>query len=228
MNILTNWIFWIVISAIVFVLAIIGYLSESKKKNKKVVNEINNDVISSDTTQNVETNSVPANDNVAQSTVSSSISDSDFNIMPEVNSVSVTQPSNVISNSSLDSNVFSVPSTLEAPTSVQPTVVETPAPAPVQPTVVEATAPAPVQSTVVETPAMAPVQPTVVEAPVQPTTIEPASVFTSNIDQTVPSTPTPIPAESIPSVTPTPIPAVDTEVKAENLSDSSNGDIDVL
>ena len=137
MNILTNWIFWIVISAIVFVLAIIGYLSESKKKNKKVVNEINNDVISSDTTQNVETNSVPANDNVAQSTVSSSISDSDFNIMPEVNSVSVTQPSNVISNSSLDSNVFSVPSTLEAPTSVQPTVVETPAPAPVQPTVVE-------------------------------------------------------------------------------------------
>ena len=35
MNILTNWVFWIIIAAIVFVLAIIGYLSESKKKNKK-------------------------------------------------------------------------------------------------------------------------------------------------------------------------------------------------
>lgn len=35
MEILSNWVFWIILASIVFVLALIGYLTESMKKPKK-------------------------------------------------------------------------------------------------------------------------------------------------------------------------------------------------
>ena len=35
MDLLSNWVFWIIIAAIVFVLALIGYLTDSIKKSKK-------------------------------------------------------------------------------------------------------------------------------------------------------------------------------------------------
>lgn len=35
MEIFSNWIFWVVLASIVFVLALIGYLTESMKKDKK-------------------------------------------------------------------------------------------------------------------------------------------------------------------------------------------------
>ena len=53
MEILSSWIFWVILASIVFVLALIGYLTESMKKSKKDekkdtdvtdVNEVNNNV----------------------------------------------------------------------------------------------------------------------------------------------------------------------------------------
>ena len=186
MNIFTNWIFWVIVAAIVFVLAIIGYLSESKKKNKKAL-ESDSSANETNVVSNVDVTSAKINE--TQPTLASSINDSDFNVMPEINSVTVSQPSQTISNSSLDSSVFGVPSTLETPVA---------APAEIAP---------------------------VVETPVS---IEPASVFTSNIDQIV-SEPTPVPAEPIPAITPSPMPAdVNTEVKMENMSANANDNIETL
>ena len=34
MEIFTNWIFWTVLATIIFLLAVIGYLAESKKKTE--------------------------------------------------------------------------------------------------------------------------------------------------------------------------------------------------
>lgn len=49
MEILTNWWFWIIIAAIVFVLALIGYLTESMKKDKKVeTNDVSEDDVKSE------------------------------------------------------------------------------------------------------------------------------------------------------------------------------------
>ena len=51
MEILSNWVFWVILASIVFVLALIGYLTESMKKPKKDEekkdtdsNEVNTDV----------------------------------------------------------------------------------------------------------------------------------------------------------------------------------------
>ena len=35
MEIFSNWIFWVILASIVFVLALIGYLTESMKKTKE-------------------------------------------------------------------------------------------------------------------------------------------------------------------------------------------------
>ena len=43
MEILSNWVFWVVLASIVFVLALIGYLTESMKKTKKDNKEEKND-----------------------------------------------------------------------------------------------------------------------------------------------------------------------------------------
>ena len=247
MNILTNWIFWVIIAAIVFVLALIGYLAESRKKNKKL-EESNTSADGVSATPNVE--STPASNNEVQS---APVTATDFNVMPEVNSTTVSQPSEIISNSNLDSTVFDASSSIETPaapvaeqTIVQESapVVETPV-APVSAPVAEQTtvqesapvvetpvapvsAPVVEQTTVqesvpvVETPA-APVVETPV-APVEPT-IEPASVFTATMDQVTSSTPNPVPAEPESVATPTPIPAdVNAEVKAEN----QNNEIETL
>lgn len=223
MNILTNWIFWVIIAAIVFVLALIGYLAESRKKNKKL-EESNTSADGVSATPNVE--STPASNNEVQS---APVNATDFNVMPEVNSTTVSQPSEIISNSNIDSTVFDASSSIETPaapvaeqTTVQESapVVETPV-APVSAPVVEQTT---VQESVpvVETPA-APVVETPV-APVEPT-IEPASVFTATMDQVTSSTPNPVPAEPESVATPTPIPAdVNAEVKAEN----QNNEIETL
>ena len=44
MNFLSNWIFWVIILAIIFLLAIVGYLTESRKKNKKESSEVKPEV----------------------------------------------------------------------------------------------------------------------------------------------------------------------------------------
>ena len=247
MNILTNWIFWIIIAALVFVIALIGYLSESIKKNKKA--EENNDSVND---ANVENNAVLTSETQSVDNTSSIVSD--FNVMPEINSNSVSQPSDVISNSSLDSDVFDVPSTLETPaTSVEQTpvvetpvasveqtpVVETPVASVEQTPVVETPVASVEQTPVVKTPVASVEQTPVVETPVAPieqssvvetpATIEPDSVFTANIDKPISNTPTPVPAEPAPVIEPTQIPAdVNSEVKMENQTVSSRDDIETL
>ena len=241
MNILTNWVFWIIIAAIVFVLAIIGYLSESKKKNKKA----EDDNLSSNSDNVIPTEGTnPTSVNVEQPAVNTPMTDSYYNVTPEINSASVSQSSNVISDSSLGSEVFA------APVETMP-AVETPASSPVEALpAVEAPVSAPVEAVpAVETPVAAPVEAmpaveTPVAAPVEAVpavetpvaapvidnsaVIEPASVFTANIDQVVSSTPTPIPAEPIPAVTPTPIPSTNAEIKADNLSTETSDNIETL
>lgn len=221
MNILTNWIFWIIIAALVFVIALIGYLSESIKKNKKA--EENNDSVND---ANVENNAVLTTE--TKSVDNTSSIDSDFNVMPEINSNSVSQPSDVISNSSLDSDVFDVPSTLEtSAASVEQTpVVETPVASVEQTPVVETPVASLEQTPVVET-SVAPIeQSSVVETPA---TIEPDSVFTANIDKAISNTPTPVPAKPAPVIEPTQIPAdVNSEVKMENQTVSPSDDIETL
>ena len=201
MNILTNWVFWIIIAAIVFVLAIIGYLSESKKKDNKT-KEVNNDFSNDTASSNVDNVSTLTNE--VQSVVNSPSVASDFNVMPEINSTTVSQTANAVSNSSLDSSVFNIPSKVESAVSQsveQVPVAETPATNHME------------QASVVDT----------------LSTIEPASVFKANLEQEVPSTPTPIPADSMPTITPTPIPSVpNTEVKLENQSNDVDETIETL
>lgn len=233
MNILTNWVFWIIIAAIVFVLALIGYLSESKKKNKESLE--NDNASSNDTNSNVE--AVSTVNNEAQPAVNSQPDALDFNVMPEVNSVTEPQVS--------DSVVNTLASVAEAP-SVSP--VETTLENSSIDTVSVAEMPVNATSSIESSPvAEVPVSASVdtISTPVEPaaeasvsvptdttstpvtqaqSTIEPDSVFTSNIDQVVS---TPLPAEPAP-IAPTPIPAVNTEVKTENLSDSSSDGIETL
>lgn len=229
MSILTNWIFWVIIAFIVFILAIIGYLSESRKRSSE------ND-ISSDETNNV------SNLNVSQKEVqadsNTSLSESDFNVMPEINSTTVSKSSDIISNSNLGSDVFSVPPTLSGSPVMESTLaINTPAAPvaekPVSPTTV---AEAPVVTSVESAPAVSatPVINTPA-APVEPlqnvnnsSVMEPSSIFTANIGQEVSSMPTPIPAEPIPSAVPEPIPSVNAEVNPENISTNTNDDIETL
>lgn len=237
MSILTNWIFWVIIAFIVFILAIIGYLSESRKRSSE--NDISSD----------ETNNVP-NLNVSQKEVqadsNTSLSESDFNVMPEINSTTVSKSSDIISNSNLGSDVFSVPPTLSGSPVMESTLaINTPA-APVaeMPVSPSTVAEAPVVTSVESAPAVnvvvSPVEPAPVvsatpAAPVEPlqnvnnsSVMEPSSIFTANIGQEVSSMPTPIPAEPIPSVVPEPIPSVNAEVNPENISTNTNDDIETL
>ena len=204
MSILTNWIFWIIIAFIVFILAIIGYLSESRKKSSE------ND-ISSDETNNV------SNLNVSQKEVqadsNTSLSESDFNVMPEINSTTVSKSSDVISNSNLGSDVFSVPPTLSGSPVMESTLaINTPAAPvaekPVSPTTV---AEAPVVTSVESAPAVnvvvSPVEPVVSATPAAP--VAEAPVTTS--------------VESAPAVSATPVintPAAPVE-PLQNVNNSS-------
>ena len=188
MSILTNWIFWIIVSAIVLLLAIVGYLSESRKKSENVLNSENN--ISNDSKDITSSNSSDINNQATDVSSNGTVSLDDWSVMPDVSP---------ISNGSVDPIV-------EQPVSAP--VVEQTISSPVeQAPVVEQTISAPVeQAPVVEQPVSAPVeQAPVVEPSIQTSFIEPNSVFNSSIDQ-VASNPVPIPAEPT-SVAPTPIPS---------------------
>ena len=183
MSILTNWIFWVIIAFIVFILAIIGYLSESRKRSSE------ND-ISSDETNNV------SNLNVSQKEVqadsNTSLSESDFNVMPEINSTTVSKSSDIISNSNLGSDVFSVPPTLSGSPVMESTLaINTPAAPvaemPVSPTTV---AEAPVVTSVESAPAV-----NVVVSPV-----EPAPVVSATPAAPVAEAPVTTSVESAPAV----------------------------
>ncbi len=75
MEILSNWVFWVILASIVFVLALIGYLTESMKKPKK-------DEEKKDTDSNeVNTDAKP----VQEEPVVTEVKADDWMTMPEVN-----------------------------------------------------------------------------------------------------------------------------------------------
>ena len=75
MEILSNWVFWVILASIVFVLALIGYLTESMKKPKK-------DEEKKDTDSNeVNTDAIP----VQEEPVVTEVKADDWMTMPEVN-----------------------------------------------------------------------------------------------------------------------------------------------
>ena len=181
MSILSNWVFWVVIFAIIFILAVIGYITESRKKEKKAPVELkteaipaaaptppvdNSNVLSpvdSGAVLNLDNGTWNNNQPVENVAVQSGLAD-DWSVMPEVSNSNV---------QNMDASQSGVP----FPASETP-VVE---PAPVAEPVVETPAvePAPVAEPVVETPAVepAPVAEPVVETPVVEATpvVEPAS-----------------------------------------------------
>lgn len=74
MEILSNWVFWVILASIVFVLALIGYLTESMKKPKK-------DEEKKDTDSNeVNTDAIP----VQEEPVVTEVKADDWMTMPEV------------------------------------------------------------------------------------------------------------------------------------------------
>lgn len=76
MEILSSWIFWVILASIVFVLALIGYLTESMKKSKK---DEKKDTDVKDVNE-VNTNVTPAQDESAVTEVKAD----DWMTMPEV------------------------------------------------------------------------------------------------------------------------------------------------
>lgn len=77
MEILSSWIFWVILASIVFVLALIGYLTESMKKPKKDDKKKDTDVKD---VNEVNTNVTPAQDESAVTEVKAD----DWMTMPEV------------------------------------------------------------------------------------------------------------------------------------------------
>ena len=129
MEIFSNWIFWVVLASIVFVLALIGYLTESMKKDKKEDKKKEEPDVVPEVTASVtpETNEVniPAQND-------------DWTTMPKVDSsleeVKVDSISEVADSTNSADSVFTSPvsdtevSTLEPVTpEVQGLNVETPA-----------------------------------------------------------------------------------------------------
>ena len=178
MGFLTNWLFWIIVFSIVFILALIGYLTESRKKNEK------------QQTNNSET-SVPGTPEVNVADNSNVTSPSDIGATLNLDNgtwSSSTVPS-ADSVKQLSNDDWTVMPTVEP---AQPVVEQAPAVEPVQPVVEQALAAEPVQPVVEQVPAAEPVQPVVEQVPavepVQPaaTTINSAaSVQAPSQDSTV-------------------------------------------
>ena len=101
MELFSNWMFWVILAAILFILAIIGYLSESKKKSKK--KEVSNEASS---------NNSAAFCRDCRDTCSNAASaqTDDFTVMPEVkvetlNDVKPAEPTQAPATSVVNENV---------------------------------------------------------------------------------------------------------------------------
>lgn len=103
MNFLTNWIFWIIVVLIVFILTIIGYLSESRKKSKK---ESEDKGIEAGNAPTASEPTIQNNSAQKPADVNTEAVVDEWSSMPEINSSTVSS-SRIVSNSSLDSSVFS-------------------------------------------------------------------------------------------------------------------------
>ena len=101
MELFSNWMFWVILAAILFILAIIGYLSESKKKSKK--KEVSNEASSNNSAASVETVETPVQTPASAQT-------DDFTVMPEVkvetlNDVKPAEPTQAPATSVVNENV---------------------------------------------------------------------------------------------------------------------------
>ena len=101
MELFSNWMFWVILAAILFILAIIGYLSESKKKSKK--KEVSNETSSNNSAASVETVESPVQTPASAQT-------DDFTVMPEVkvetlNDVKPAEPMQAPATSVVNENV---------------------------------------------------------------------------------------------------------------------------
>ena len=79
MEIFSNWIFWVVLASIVFVLALIGYLTESMKKPKKEDKEEKNEEAVEPVLMETKT------EDVKPEPVVNEVKTDDWMTMPEVN-----------------------------------------------------------------------------------------------------------------------------------------------
>lgn len=101
MELFSNWMFWVILAAILFILAIIGYLSESKKKSKK--KEVSNEASSNNSAASFETVETPVQTPASAQT-------DDFTVMPEVkvetlNDVKPAEPMQAPATSVVNENV---------------------------------------------------------------------------------------------------------------------------
>ena len=105
MELFSNWMFWVILAAILFILAIIGYLSESKKKSKK--KEVSNETSSSNSVNNSAVSPKTVETPVQVQTTSQN---DNFTVMPEVkvetlNDVKLAEPTQVPATSVVNENV---------------------------------------------------------------------------------------------------------------------------
>lgn len=129
MEILSSWIFWVILASIVFVLALIGYLTESMKKSKKDekkdtdvkdVNEVNNNVTPASEEQVV--TEVKADDWMTMPEVSKpleevkvdSINDipSESTVTADVNTTATTDGADLFANANVNETVTPVENTM--------------------------------------------------------------------------------------------------------------------
>ena len=129
MEILSSWIFWVILASIVFVLALIGYLTESMKKSKKDekkdtdvkdVNEVNNNVTPASEEQVV--TEVKADDWMTMPEVSKpleevkvdSINDipSESTVTADVNTTATTDGADLFVNANVNETVTPVENTM--------------------------------------------------------------------------------------------------------------------
>ena len=105
MELFSNWMFWVILAAILFILAIIGYLSESKKKSKK--KEVSNETSSSNSVNNSAVSPKTVETPVQVQTTSQN---DNFTVMPEVkvetlNDVKPAEPTQAPATSVVNENV---------------------------------------------------------------------------------------------------------------------------
>lgn len=105
MELFSNWMFWVILAAILFILAIIGYLSESKKKSKK--KEVSNETSSNNSVDNSAVSPKTVETPVQVQTTSQN---DNFTVMPEVkvetlNDVEPTEPTPAPATSVVNENV---------------------------------------------------------------------------------------------------------------------------
>lgn len=119
MEIFSNWIFWVVLASIVFVLFLIGYLTESMKKDKK-------DDKKKEESTNVPDVSTPVTSEPAEVNVAAQ--NDDWTVMPKTEAplgeVKVDTISEVTSDQNNVDNLFTSPVNNQEAVSSEPVTIE--------------------------------------------------------------------------------------------------------